>query len=108
MKQMASQREAKNRALWMMEPQLARFVALLQRGEFEQARRTVDAFGASARELQHAEVMWHYERMYVVLRMNAGEYEFARRRLGELKLEADRLQLHARRAVEAVDWGELI
>jgi DNA-binding winged helix-turn-helix (wHTH) protein/tetratricopeptide (TPR) repeat protein len=108
MEQMASLRESKNRALWMLEPQLARFVALLQRGEFAQAQRAVDAFGASSRELQHAELIWHYERMCVVLRMNSGEYEFARRRLVELKSEADRLQLHARRAVEAVDWGELI
>ncbi|HKU41829.1 MAG TPA: hypothetical protein VJR89_26915, partial [Polyangiales bacterium] len=50
----------------------------------------------------------HYERMCVVLRMNAGDFDFARRRLAELKVEADKLQLHARKAVEAIDWGELM
>jgi DNA-binding winged helix-turn-helix (wHTH) protein/tetratricopeptide (TPR) repeat protein len=108
MEHMASLRGPMRRALWMLEPQLGRIVAQLQRGEFAQAQRALEAFGTAARELHHAELIWHYERMCVVLRMNAGEYEFARRRLAELKQEADRLQLHARKAVEATDWGELI
>jgi DNA-binding winged helix-turn-helix (wHTH) protein/tetratricopeptide (TPR) repeat protein len=108
MEEMASRRDPMKRALWMLEPQLGRIVALLQQGDFVQAQRAIDAFGVSSRELHHAELIWHYERMCVVLRMNAGEFEFARRRLGELKKEADRLQLHARKAVEAVDWGELL
>lgn len=108
MEHMASLRDTKNKALWMLEPQLARTVVLLQRGEFAQAQRAIDQFGASARELHHAELIWHYERICVVLRMNTGEFDFARRRLAQLKVEADRLQLHARRAVEAIDWGELV
>jgi DNA-binding winged helix-turn-helix (wHTH) protein/tetratricopeptide (TPR) repeat protein len=108
MEAMAAQREPMKRALWMLEPQLARIVALLQRGEFPQAERTLEAFGAAARELQHAELIWHYERMRVVMRMNAGDFEQARTSLATLKTEADRLQLHGRKAVEAIDWGELI
>ena len=46
--------------------------------------------------------------MCVVLRMNAGDFDYARARLLELKQRAERLQLHARRALEALDWGELI
>jgi len=109
MEHMASlrDRDPMKRALWMLEPQLARIIALLQRGEFAQAQRVLDAFGTAARELHHAELMWHYERMCVVLRMNAGEFELARRKLAELKQQADRLQLHGRKAMEAVDWGEL-
>jgi DNA-binding winged helix-turn-helix (wHTH) protein len=109
MEQMASTRDGDRmkRALWMLEPLLGRIIALLQRGEFAQAQRALDAFGTAARELQHAELIWHYERMGVVLRMNAGEFELARRRLTELKQQADRLQLHGRKAIEGADWGEL-
>jgi DNA-binding winged helix-turn-helix (wHTH) protein/tetratricopeptide (TPR) repeat protein len=105
---MAAFRGRMKRALWSLEPQLGRIVALLQRGEFTQAQRALDAFGAAARELRHAELIWHYERMCVVFRMNAGDFEYARQRLAELKQQADKLGLHARRAVEAIDWGELV
>lgn len=95
-------------ARWSLEPQLARIVALLQRGELAQAELAVETFGAAARELQHAELIWHYERMLVILRMNVGEFSHAKTRLLELKERAERLNLHARRAVEALDWSELI
>ncbi|HKP61281.1 MAG TPA: AAA family ATPase [Polyangiales bacterium] len=108
MDKMSASRGRRKRALWSLEPQLGRIVTLLQRGEFTQAQRAVEAFGAAARELQHAELIWHYERMCVVFRMNSGDFEYARQRLLELKQEADKVGLHARRVLEAVDWGELI
>ncbi len=105
---MATHRDPMKRALWSLEPLLGRVIALLQRGEFSAAQSAIEGFGAAAKELHHAELIWHYERMCVVMRMNSGDYAFARTRLAELKADADRLQLHARKAVEAVDWGELM
>jgi tetratricopeptide (TPR) repeat protein len=108
MERMLSARGAMQRARWSLEPQMARIVALVQRGDLAHAQRVVDTFGSAAHELHHAELIWHYERMLVVLRMNVGEFAYARTRLTELKERAERLKLHARRAVEAIDWAELI
>ncbi|HEX4354768.1 MAG TPA: hypothetical protein VHZ95_17680, partial [Polyangiales bacterium] len=108
MERMLSARDPMQRARWSLEPQMARIVTLLQRGDVAHARRVVDAFGSAAQELNHAELLWHYERMLVVMRMNVGEFDDAKLRLTELKARAERLNLHARRALEAIDWGELI
>jgi DNA-binding winged helix-turn-helix (wHTH) protein len=108
MERMLSARGAMQRARWSLEPQMARIVALVQHGDLAHAQRVVDTFGSAAHELHHAELIWHYERMLVVLRMNAGDFAYAKLRLTELKERAERLKLHARRAVEAIDWGELI
>jgi DNA-binding winged helix-turn-helix (wHTH) protein len=105
---MAAARGSLARARWSLEPAIARIIAFLQRGELDRAHDALELFGAAARELQHAELIWHYERMRVVLRMNHGEYAYARLRLGELREQAERLQLYARKAVEAIDWGRLL
>lgn len=104
---MEASRNARQRARWALEPQLAQLVSHLQQGDLNLARRAADAFGSAARELHHAELIWHYERMLVILRMNAGELGYAAAALKELKLRAEQLQLHARKTVEAVDFGEL-
>jgi DNA-binding winged helix-turn-helix (wHTH) protein/tetratricopeptide (TPR) repeat protein len=91
-----------------IELRMARIVALLQRGEFVRAQQVVDELGSTATRLHHAELIWHYERMCVVLRMNAGEFDYAKGALTELKERAERGQLHARKTVEAIDWGELL
>lgn len=108
MERMVGTRGARQRARRALEVQLARIVALLQRGDMVQAKRAIDAFGSSAHELNHAELIWHYDRMCVVLGMNVGDFEFASAKLPELRERAERLGLHARRALEAIDWGELL
>ncbi|HEY2732334.1 MAG TPA: hypothetical protein VGI70_00035, partial [Polyangiales bacterium] len=108
MERMVSARGPMQRARWSLEPQMARMVTLLQRGDVAHAQRVVDAFGVAAHELHHAELIWHYERMLVIMRMNVGDFSYAKTRLHELKERAERLNLHARHALEAIDWGELI
>ncbi|HET6336362.1 MAG TPA: AAA family ATPase [Polyangiales bacterium] len=107
MERIPATRGSRQQAVRSLEPQLGRIVAMLQRGDLRQAERAVDVFGAAARELKHAELIWHCDRMRVVMRMNAGEYAYAKLQLIELKRRAERLQLHARRALEALDWAEL-
>jgi hypothetical protein len=47
----------------------------------QDAQGAIEAFGQAARELRHAELTWHYERISVLARMNAGEFAYARTRL---------------------------
>ena len=108
LERMEASRSTRQRARWALEPQVAQLVAQVQRGDLAQAMRAADAFGAAARELHHAELIWHYERMLVILRMNAGDFAYAGEALRKLKARAEQLQLHARKTVEAVDFGELI
>ncbi|MET0391348.1 MAG: hypothetical protein ABW321_35570, partial [Polyangiales bacterium] len=100
-------RGERQRARWALEPELTRVLLLFQRGQLEQAKRALDSFGEAARELRHAELIWHYDRLCTILRMNKGELAHARTELTELKQRADQLQLHGRTAVEFIDWGEL-
>jgi tetratricopeptide (TPR) repeat protein len=100
-------RGPRKRAAWALEPCVARMVAHLQRGDLELARRAADGYGAAARTLRHAELLWHYDRMLIVMRMNAGEYVYSGSALAELKRRAERLQLFGRKTLEAIDFGEL-
>jgi DNA-binding winged helix-turn-helix (wHTH) protein len=107
MERIAANRGPRQQAVRSLEPRLGRIVAMLQRGDLLQAERAVDLFDVAAHELKHAELIWHCDRMRVVMRMNAGDYAYAKVQLIELKQRAERLQLHARRALEALDWAEL-
>jgi DNA-binding winged helix-turn-helix (wHTH) protein len=108
MEHMGSPRGAKQRARWSLEPQMARIVGLVQAGNLAGAQQVVDAFGAAVHELRHAELIWHHARMCVVLRMNRGDFAYAKTQLGALREQAQRLQLHAHRTLEVVDWAELL
>jgi hypothetical protein len=107
MERLVSPHAQRQRARWALEPELTRLLVLVQRGQIDQAQRALDAFGAAAQALKHAELIWHYERLCVIMRMNAGDFAYARTRMTELKQRADQLQLHARRTMETIDWGEL-
>jgi hypothetical protein len=107
MERLVSPHAQRQRARWALEPELTRVLILVQRGQTDQAQRALDAFGAASQALKHAELIWHYERLTVIMRMNAGDFAYARTRLAELKQRADQLQLHARRTMEVIDWGEL-
>jgi DNA-binding winged helix-turn-helix (wHTH) protein len=107
MERAAAPRGAKQRAWASLESQLARIVGMLQCGEIAQARRAADVFGEAAHELNHAELIWHHDRMRAVLSMNAGDYAQARELFVDLKRRAERLQPHGHRALEAFDWSEL-
>jgi tetratricopeptide (TPR) repeat protein len=108
MERLVSSSGKRQRARWALEPEIARILVQLQRGDLTQAQRAIDSFSAAAHELHHAELIWHAERFAVILRMNRGDYAYARTRLTELKKRADQLQLHARKTVEFADWGELL
>jgi DNA-binding winged helix-turn-helix (wHTH) protein/tetratricopeptide (TPR) repeat protein len=105
---LGASRPALQRERGSIELRMARIVALLQRGELARAQQIVDDLGSTATKLQHAELIWHYERMCAVMHMNTGDFEHAKTALTELKDRAERGQLHARKMVEAIDWGELL
>jgi DNA-binding winged helix-turn-helix (wHTH) protein/tetratricopeptide (TPR) repeat protein len=107
MENMVAPQQARQRARWSLEPQIARIIAHLQQGNVEDAAHETEVFGRAARELRHAELLWHYERMRTVLRMNVGEFAEAREALTELKRRAEQLNLHTRAALERIDWSEL-
>jgi eukaryotic-like serine/threonine-protein kinase len=107
MESMAAPSQARQRARWSLEPQIARIIAQLQQGNTAGATRETEVFGRAARELRHAELLWHYDRMCAVLRMNVGEFAEARESLNELKRRAEQLNLHTRASLERIDWSEL-
>jgi hypothetical protein len=107
MESMTAPTQERQRARWSLEPQVARIIAQLQQGNVEGARRETDVFGRAARELRHAELLWHYDRMCAVLRMNVGDFQQARESLTELKRRAEQLNLHTRASLERIDWSEL-
>ncbi|MFI5306442.1 MAG: AAA family ATPase [Polyangiales bacterium] len=108
LERLSSSRGGLERGAWSIELRVARIVALLQRGQLTEVQRVVDDFGATANALHHSELIWHYERMRAVLQMNVGEFAEARAALTALKDRAERGQLHGRKTLEAIDWGELI
>lgn len=107
MESMVAPTQPRQRARWSLEPQIARIIAQLQQGNVEAAVRETDVFGRAARELRHAELVWHFERMRAVLRMNMGELAAAREAFTELKRRAEQVNLHTRAALERIDWSEL-
>jgi eukaryotic-like serine/threonine-protein kinase len=107
MESMVAPTQQRQRARWSLEPQVARIIAQLQLGNIDGATRETEVFGRAARELRHAELLWHYERMVAVLRMNVGDFAQARESLTELKRRAEQLNLHTRSSLERIDWSEL-
>jgi len=107
MESMVATTQSRQRARWALEPQIARIIAQLQQGNVAAAVRETDVFGRAARELRHAELVWHFERMRAVLRMNVGEFAEAREAFTELKRRAEQVNLHTRAALERIDWSEL-
>jgi tetratricopeptide (TPR) repeat protein len=106
MRDLVAVRAARQRARWALEPELTRVLMLLQRGDMLGAQRALDAFGTAARELRHVELMWHHERLAVIMRMNSGEFAYVRERLLELHQRANLLELHGRKPMELVDWSQ--
>jgi tetratricopeptide (TPR) repeat protein len=107
MESMVAPTQSRQRARWSLEPQIARIIAQLQQGNVEAAARETDVFGRAAGELRHAELVWHFERMRAVLRMNVGEFAEAREAFTELKRRAEQVNLHTRASLERIDWSEL-
>jgi hypothetical protein len=107
MESMVAPTQSRQRARWSLEPQVARIIAQLQQGNVEAAARETDVFGRAASELRHAELVWHFDRMRAIGRMNLGEFAHAREALTELKRRAEQLNLHTRASLEHIDWSEL-
>lgn len=99
--------QPRQRARWSLEPQIGRIISQLQQGNIARATHEIEVFGNAARDLKHAELLWYYERMCAVQRMNVGEFAHAREQLAELKQRAEQLNLHTRSYIEHIDWSEL-
>jgi hypothetical protein len=80
----------------------------LQHGDRTGVDRALSMLSKSARELQHAELIWHSDRVRVVDRMNRGELRDAGQLLRELRSRAKALQLFAHELVCGNDFLVLL
>lgn len=96
------------RAYWAAQHEFSKVVLSLQRADVAGADRSIEAFGAAARELRHAELEWHYERACLVLRMNRGALAESSQALRKLEERARELQLFAAERVCSGDWAVLL
>jgi DNA-binding winged helix-turn-helix (wHTH) protein/tetratricopeptide (TPR) repeat protein len=69
---------------WSAEAFLARHHALVQRCDAAGARRALEAFGESAKLLRIAEAVWQYDRLCAQAAVNAGQFDLAEARFGDL------------------------
>jgi DNA-binding winged helix-turn-helix (wHTH) protein len=80
---------------WSAEAFLARYNALLQRGDSLAADRALEAFGECAKRLRMPEAMWQYERLRAQEALYTGEFDRARARFGELFAQGTRFPTEA-------------
>jgi len=96
------------RSTWNSQASQFRAAFALQRGDRAGLDRALDARAQSCHELQHAELIWHCDRMRVVDRMNRGLLHDAASRLRELRELAKSKQLFAHEMVCGNDFFVLI
>jgi DNA-binding winged helix-turn-helix (wHTH) protein len=77
---------------WSSDAQLARYQALMRRGDRAGAERALDAFARIACELRMRPVAWHADRLRAQRLLQAGKLDEAERRFNELWVEAKRLR----------------
>ncbi len=92
---------------WRMPVQFDRLLRAQQRGAHDESAGLLQRFTAFARELRHAELIWHCERIAALMHVNAGEIAQARARFDVLHAEAEELGLYARKEILAFDEAEL-
>jgi hypothetical protein len=102
--QLAAQESHALRVTWSNQASAFRAVFALQRGDRAGIERALDTMERTAKELQHAELIWHSERMRVVDRMNRGELLDAPQALRELRARAKSRQLFAHELVCSNDF----
>jgi len=102
--QLAAQESRVVRATWSNQASSFRAVFALQRGDRAGIERALETMELSARELQHAELIWHSDRMKVIDRMNRGELIDAAQQLRELRKLAKSKQLFAHELVCSNDF----
>jgi hypothetical protein len=93
--QLAAKETAHVRALWSNQASSFRASFAMQRGDRAGIEAALIALGKSAHELQHAELIWHYDRMRIVDRMNRGALADVGPQLRELRERGKSMQLFA-------------
>ena len=96
------------RVHWSAQVEFSRIATSLQRGDIAAVEQSIVAFGAAARQLDHAELQWHHERACVVHRMNRGDFDGMKGVLTELHDRAEQLRLFSLQGVRSVDWAVLL
>jgi eukaryotic-like serine/threonine-protein kinase len=96
------------RVHWSAQKHFSRIVISLQLGDMKAVERSIEAFGAAARDLRHPELEWHHQRAGVVHRMNRGDFGGLKGALQDLQERAQDLHLFSLQGVRAVDWGVLL
>jgi tetratricopeptide (TPR) repeat protein len=92
------------RITWSNQASTLRAAFALQRGDRRGVERALDTLSSSARELQHAELIWHSDRIRIVDRMNRGELRDTAQQLRELRTRGKGLLLFAHEQVCSHDF----
>jgi DNA-binding winged helix-turn-helix (wHTH) protein len=92
---------------WRTLVEFDRVLRAMARGASEEAAAMLAGFTAFARALRLAELIWHCERIAAIVRMNAGDLQYAQRKFETLRVQAEELGLHGRHELTAVDHAEL-
>lgn len=94
---------------WSAEAFLARHHALEQRGDTAGAARALEAFGDCARHLRISEAVWQYDRLCAQRLINAGEFDAAEARFGELLATSEGFRqyaaFHYAAQMNALSWA---
>ncbi len=94
---------------WSAEAFLARHHALVQRGDPAGAGRALEAFGDCARLLRISEAVWQYDRLCAQRNINAGEFDAAEARFGELLATSEGFRqyaaFHYAAQMNALSWA---
>jgi DNA-binding winged helix-turn-helix (wHTH) protein/tetratricopeptide (TPR) repeat protein len=75
------------------EAEVAKFHALVQRGDMAAAERALEEIGHIGRSLRRPETLWHYERQRATLAFQAGRFDEAQASFHELFARGRKLRL---------------
>jgi DNA-binding winged helix-turn-helix (wHTH) protein len=100
----AAQGGRATRVTWAHQASAIRAALALRHGDRAGVERALETMSASARELTHAELMWHSDRVRVIDAMNRGELREARAKLRELRTRGKSLQLFVHEQVCSHDF----
>lgn len=106
--QLAAQEGHQQRVSWRNQASSLRASIALQRGDQLGVEQALEALSKSARDLRHAELIWHSDRMRVIHRMNQGFLSDAAQLLRELRARAKAMQLFAYELVCSQDFLVLL